>query len=140
MRISDCSSDVCSSDLPSAPETPRAPSAGRRSGGSSRGRGFRTPPDFPPCCARCRLPRRLPACPPASVPTSPPARRRRGGNARPDIRSEEHTSELQSLMRISYAVLCLKKKQSHPHTTSTKILTINTDPKTHNYAQSLTTS
>src|SRR3546814_8003353 len=27
-------------------------------------------------------------------------------------RSEEHTSELQSLMRISYAVLCLKKKQT----------------------------
>src|SRR3546814_5388548 len=30
--------------------------------------------------------------------------------AQPDIRSEEHTSDLQSLMRISYAVLCLKKK------------------------------
>src|SRR3546814_8580875 len=29
---------------------------------------------------------------------------------RPDGRSEEHTSELQSLMRISYAVFCLKKK------------------------------
>src|SRR3546814_1232151 len=29
------------------------------------------------------------------------------------IRSEEHTSELQSLMRISYAVFCLKKKQNH---------------------------
>src|SRR3546814_6083120 len=29
---------------------------------------------------------------------------------RPFIRSEEHTSELQSLMRISYAVFCLKKK------------------------------
>src|SRR3546814_8949327 len=28
-------------------------------------------------------------------------------------RSEEHTSELQSLMRISYAVFCLKKKQTH---------------------------
>src|SRR3546814_1499122 len=28
-------------------------------------------------------------------------------------RSEEHTSELQSLMRISYAVFCLKKKQPH---------------------------
>src|SRR3546814_13291999 len=28
------------------------------------------------------------------------------------IRSEEHTSELQSLMRISYAVLCLKKKKN----------------------------
>src|SRR3546814_2129460 len=32
--------------------------------------------------------------------------------ARPD-RSEEHTSELQSLMRISYAVFCLKKKKHH---------------------------
>src|SRR3546814_3330647 len=29
---------------------------------------------------------------------------------RKDVRSEEHTSELQSLMRISYAVFCLKKK------------------------------
>src|SRR3546814_2017425 len=37
-------------------------------------------------------------------------------------RSEEHTSELQSLMRISYAVFCLKKKTT---TTTTKIL--NTD-------------
>src|SRR3546814_1801123 len=31
-------------------------------------------------------------------------------------RSEEHTSELQSLMRISYAVFCLKKKNNHEHT------------------------
>src|SRR3546814_3740729 len=31
-------------------------------------------------------------------------------------RSEEHTSELQSLMRISYAVFCLKKKQSQQKT------------------------
>src|SRR3546814_9439776 len=30
--------------------------------------------------------------------------------AEKDLRSEEHTSELQSLMRISYAVFCLKKK------------------------------
>src|SRR3546814_6244093 len=29
------------------------------------------------------------------------------------MRSEEHTSELQSLMRISYAVFCLKKKKTH---------------------------
>src|SRR3546814_10382355 len=41
------------------------------------------------------------------------------------VRSEEHTSELQSLMRISYAVFCLKKKKSlsinstHIHNTST---------------------
>src|SRR3546814_6844232 len=35
------------------------------------------------------------------------------------IRSEEHTSELQSLMRISYAVFCLqKKKQQETHTTN----------------------
>src|SRR3546814_5767219 len=36
----------------------------------------------------------------------------------PKIRSEEHTSELQSLMRISYAVFCLKKKKTittHKH-------------------------
>src|SRR3546814_8485432 len=31
------------------------------------------------------------------------------------FRSEEHTSELQSLMRISYAVFCLKKKNKHHH-------------------------
>src|SRR3546814_6499909 len=31
------------------------------------------------------------------------------------IRSEEHTSELQSLMRISYAVFCLKKKKQKEH-------------------------
>src|SRR3546814_10550248 len=32
------------------------------------------------------------------------------------FRSEEHTSELQSLMRISYAVFCLKKKKTTPNT------------------------
>src|SRR3546814_1752893 len=34
------------------------------------------------------------------------------GRARAAARSEEHTSELQSLMRISYAVFCLKKKKN----------------------------
>src|SRR3546814_4609922 len=34
-------------------------------------------------------------------------------------RSEEHTSELQSLMRISYAVFCLKKKKTKHNTTNT---------------------
>src|SRR3546814_8695204 len=33
----------------------------------------------------------------------------------PDSRSEEHTSELQSLMRISYAVFCLKKKKTNTY-------------------------
>src|SRR3546814_3675129 len=34
---------------------------------------------------------------------------------RDPLRSEEHTSELQSLMRISYAVFCLKKKKNQPN-------------------------
>src|SRR3546814_1312090 len=36
-------------------------------------------------------------------------------------RSEEHTSELQSLMRISYAVFCLKKKKHTPSATAKKL-------------------
>src|SRR3546814_9385478 len=36
--------------------------------------------------------------------------------ARGELRSEEHTSELQSLMRISYAVLCLKKNKYQHNT------------------------
>src|SRR3546814_1493062 len=36
------------------------------------------------------------------------------------IRSEEHTSELQSLMRISYDVFCLKKKKTKNNTTKTQ--------------------
>src|SRR3546814_4545802 len=35
-----------------------------------------------------------------------------GERDKADFRSEEHTSELQSLMRISYAVFCLKKKKT----------------------------
>src|SRR3546814_4311582 len=50
---------------------------------------------------RCGV-RRLP-----SFPLSGPLPQRRRGNG---SRSEEHTSELQSLMRISYAVFCLKNK------------------------------
>src|SRR3546814_2339120 len=44
--------------------------------------------------------------------------------ARGELRSEEHTSELQSLMRISYAVFCLKKKNKQPqqYTSSNPIL------------------
>src|SRR3546814_1257091 len=39
-------------------------------------------------------------------------------NSDKERRSEEHTSELQSLMRISYAVFCLKKKKNVPSTTT----------------------
>src|SRR3546814_2467139 len=44
---------------------------------------------------------------------------REEGLTRP--RSEEHTSELQSLMRISYAVFCLKKKNTHYNQTNKQL-------------------
>src|SRR3546814_5497787 len=47
-------------------------------------------------------------------------------------RSEEHTSELQSLMRISYALFCLKKKTKHQHTSSDLLSTYITIIKTNN--------
>src|SRR3546814_1851088 len=48
------------------------------------------------------------------------------------VRSEEHTSELQSLMSISYAVFCLKKKQNNTHPRVTYYSTIlNTPTPTH---------
>src|SRR3546814_5507022 len=43
---------------------------------------------------------------------------RLGGGLRERLRSEEHTSELQSLMRISYAVFCLKKKKKKKEQTA----------------------
>src|SRR3546814_1911546 len=53
--------------------------------------------------------------PPTTTTTKPAVARPR--------RSEEHTSELQSLMRISYAVFCLKKKKTN--TTTTDLTTQN---------------
>src|SRR3546814_6992282 len=62
---------------------------------------------------RQRLPRkRGTACP---APYAPAARCRTGCASLTEQRSEEHTSELQSLMRISYAVFCLKKKNEDTH-------------------------
>src|SRR3546814_10050087 len=63
------------------------------------------------------------------------ARHRPVGEVQP--RSEEHTSELQSLMRISYAVFCLKKKKQLPderhstHTTCNTILDNRTNTDRH---------
>src|SRR3546814_2294659 len=55
-------------------------------------------------------------------------------------RSEEHTSELQSLMRISYAVFCLKKKKKK-HTTELTIINHkkNKTQRTHIYIQIIET-
>src|SRR3546814_7171863 len=56
-------------------------------------------------------------------------------NLRPTVdaeqkRSEEHTSELQSLMRISYAVFCLKKKKCITIPRTTYIQPLHTKPNT----------
>src|SRR3546814_6202103 len=116
MRISDWSSDVCSSDL--SRRMAKKPLIG------SLNRAFITSPD-------AQVARRLifsreasqsPVEPPSlyrvptarSFPSCATALNRRGRTlASCWRRSEEHTSELQSLMRISYAVFCLKKKNKH---------------------------
>src|SRR3546814_6956144 len=111
MRISDWSSDVCSSDL-------QAMGAHRthRHGRSSlrpyiQQRWIPAPEDRlsphglgPEQCVDIgRI-----ASPISTTPSTPSSQ---------TLRSEEHTSELQSLMRISYAVFCLKKKNSASMTT-----------------------
>src|SRR3546814_3824110 len=74
MRISDWSSDVCSSDLLSEP-----------------------------CCRHQDA---------TALPGGISVLRKGRSSVHQVRRSEEHTSELQSLMRISYAVFCLKKKNT----------------------------
>src|SRR3546814_3639975 len=111
MRISDWSSDVCSSDLTRSASPRRAatslPTRCRRYGISCR-----TPRPGPPRMAAKRAAQRSPARARADQGRmeSPEAIHRPCESALP-FRSEEHTSELQSLMRISYAVFCLKKKK-----------------------------
>src|SRR3546814_1884448 len=56
----------------------------------------------------------------AAAPDLAQVMRRTFPNALPGQRSEEHTSELQSLMRISYAVFCLKKKKNISNTNTTQ--------------------
>src|SRR3546814_9308208 len=69
---------------------------------------------------------RLPAFPILSPRPSERQRARAGVQGNSWYRSEEHTSELQSLMRISYAVFCLtKKKQQHAQKTLSIITLIH---------------
>src|SRR3546814_1901973 len=91
MRISDWSSDVCSSDLGLCLWRVRQDRRARRIGGGTVPAGQGTRRAVSRIAARAWHQR----CDHA-------------GNRR----SEEHTSELQSLMRISYAVICLKKKKT----------------------------
>src|SRR3546814_2823142 len=113
MRISDWSSDVCSSDLAGWPQWQ-----------NQRHHSFRPRDGFAyagdqPGLAASRLGSLLSRCLPSGdrgVSGDPQAvGRLQSQGAEPaswrPSRSEEHTSELQSLMRISYAVFCLKKKK-----------------------------
>src|SRR3546814_6795911 len=98
MRISDWSSDVCSSDLL------RRGAVRTRTGASGAAVRYTATPDrrgAPAHRKRSRGPPVRRSCTPGPRPTQS------------DHRSEEHTSELQSLMRISYAVFCLKKKKQN---------------------------
>src|SRR3546814_1199192 len=68
-----------------------------------------------------------PACRRANpCPDVAPARHQDHFASTTHSRSEEHTSELQSLMRISYAVFCLKKKKSTRSKTQTDSQTLQT--------------
>src|SRR3546814_7510027 len=103
MRISDWSSDVCSSDL-------RLFCRPHFLGESVHSRyWFAGSPDHHRSgCWRLR--RRRVSGAPGRAELEPGQHQPGGGD---EWRSEEHTSELQSLMRISYAVVCLKKKKTY---------------------------
>src|SRR3546814_1691803 len=120
MRISDWSSDVCSSDLRRsrvrrAVEHARRPADRSTEGAASVARA----PGYRDRRPRCRS--RAAGSAGREEDRVPQALVDHGGAHRPAFlhradeasrtRSEEHTSELQSLMRISYAVFCLKKKR-----------------------------
>src|SRR3546814_4599321 len=113
MRISDWSSDVCSSDLNGSNAdvggSPLCPSPSRP---QWMGAGNM---QADPVCLLCSLPLAAHAARDACAAFVGQVAEGSGKQeqglpvCRPGTRSEEHTSELQSLMRISYAVFCLKK-------------------------------
>src|SRR3546814_9658058 len=106
MRISDWSSDVCSSDLV----------ARHCPGVSSVFRLRRLAASGAVAATAAHTLRRLAGGHYGSGRDWQPGRASGRGGGLPDgrlVRSEEHTSELQSLMRTSYAVFCLKKKNNN---------------------------
>src|SRR3546814_3129057 len=115
MRISDWSSDVCSSDLATTLGSRRARtwSPGRaRSGCSSDRRELDRELAAGAAVADGDLPGpRLEQAPGDGQAETAATGVAGSGDVAAERRSEEHTSELQSLMRISYAVFCLKHKQ-----------------------------
>src|SRR3546814_3509832 len=115
MRISDWSSDVCSSDLfaHKARSAPTAVLHHQTRGQASRDRREWRRHILPATVRhRCRQDEAESARH-SFAPTSSyeaPCGYCRHADCRWGRRSEEHTSELQSLLRITYAVFCLKKK------------------------------
>src|SRR3546814_3175313 len=111
MRISDWSSDVCSSDLFDRQKV----SAGTR----KKIRLRKIVPSDTATSSRAVAKRSdcnasAPYTPTATIASSRLSAKLASWGRRWTIgRSEEHTSELQSLMRISYAVFCLKKKKQN---------------------------
>src|SRR3546814_6485957 len=106
MRISDWSSDVCSSDLCFVSRNLRSVLDGFRQ--------HRRIAQFQNIRPALLQPVKNGSDGPLGISRDPLAGKAReiAGEIRPVMhRSEEHTSELQSLMRISYAVFCLQKKQ-----------------------------
>src|SRR3546814_6319142 len=104
MRISDWSSDVCSSDL-----------------SSGQGRGGRYEGSMVQGALVCQVGSPQVGCivrsAKSTIVLNPQVKHVVSGRlafvvGQSVLRSEEHTSELQSLMRISYAVFCLKKKKN----------------------------
>src|SRR3546814_10872621 len=117
MRISDWSSDVCSSDLVNAPRSTNSATPQEASSQPSKvtaAPAATISTDHFKAMARARAwsPRLWMSASTgkAARPTDAAPTPKSKDNRRL-ARSEEHTSELQSLMRISYAVFCLKKKK-----------------------------
>src|SRR3546814_2406927 len=103
MRISDWSSDVCSSDLQVRVSAPSSTAEVRPTARPARG--------LVSLICFCATPRVIARTVVRKMMPGMSSRRPRRDMAVVLLsRSEEHTSELQSLMRISYAVFCLNKK------------------------------
>src|SRR3546814_2830316 len=112
MRISDWSSDVCSADLPADPA--HLFSAQRIFDvGEPLSRKLERVIDMRLTARRRHEQVPKPGAPGLGLKLLDRLQRLPSIAGRELLRSEEHTSELQSLMRISYAVFCLKKKKKH---------------------------
>src|SRR3546814_6818537 len=115
MRISDWSSDVCSSDLAPGHANAASNSAAHapppRSAGGSRRARMGLERRMCPILGASRVTLRPGVVARALAPATLRCEDSRAPGEGAPGRSEEHTSEIQSLMRLSYAVFCLKKKK-----------------------------